>query len=248
MQIIPVVDLLDGVVVRGIAGRRDEYRPIQSRLSPSPDPLSICLAIRQELGLDRLYVADLDAIVHDHLNVAILRALAKEEFLLWVDAGLRDTSRADTLVEVGASALIAGLETSPGPGHVEDLCRRFGPERVVFSLDLSDRKPMGVMDPWETSDPYGIAARAVEAGVRQIIVLDVAGVGSGEGVKTVDLCRRLKAGFRDLEITTGGGVRGVADLQRLEGEGIDGVLVASAIHDGRLGREELEAAGWLGRS
>jgi uncharacterized protein related to proFAR isomerase len=30
MQVIPVIDLKDGVVVHGIAGRREEYRPLVS--------------------------------------------------------------------------------------------------------------------------------------------------------------------------------------------------------------------------
>ncbi len=241
MRIIPVVDLLDGVVVRGVAGKREEYRPIESCLTPATDPLAVCRAIRETLGLHQIYVADLDAIVHDRLNTSIHRELADEGFDTWIDAGLRDVPRADELIETGASALIAGLETSPGPEHLKTLCERFGAQRVVFSLDLNGGQPMGRLDAWETTDPFAIATRAVEAGVRRMIVLDVAQVGVDTGVTTLDLCRELKQRFPQVETTTGGGVRGTDDLQRLSGEGLDGVLVASAIHDGRIGSEQVKA-------
>lgn len=243
MQIIPVVDLLDGSVVRGVAGRRQEYRPVESCLCAGSDPLTICKAVRETLGLHEFYVADLDAIVHDRLNVAACRELAKEGFSTWIDAGLRDVSRAEELIDAGASAVIAGLETSSGPAHVESLCRRFGPERVVFSLDLSHGRPMGNLVGWETIDAFSIASRAVEAGVRRMIVLDVAQVGIGAGVTTLELCKRLKHDFPDLQLVTGGGVRGIEDIERLLSEGIDGVLIASAIHNGRIGRDQIQDFG-----
>ena len=56
-------------------------------------------------------------------------------------------------------------------------------------------------------------------------------MGGGSG--TEELCRRLATAFADqVEVTTGGGVRGPADIQRLEACGVAAVLVASALHDG----------------
>ena len=40
MQVLPVIDLLQGVVVRGVAGRRETYRPIESQICASPAPLT----------------------------------------------------------------------------------------------------------------------------------------------------------------------------------------------------------------
>ena len=37
MQIIPVVDLMDGLVVRAKQGDRAAYRPIETPLSPTPE-------------------------------------------------------------------------------------------------------------------------------------------------------------------------------------------------------------------
>ena len=44
-----------------------------------------------------------------------------------------------------------------------------------------------------------------------------------------------------MEVFAGGGVRDLADLGRLRQCGVAGVLVASALHDGRLRPEQLQA-------
>ena len=41
MKILPVIDLMQGCVVRGIGGRREEYRPIESRLARDSRPVSV---------------------------------------------------------------------------------------------------------------------------------------------------------------------------------------------------------------
>ncbi|MFM8221178.1 MAG: nickel transporter, partial [Planctomycetaceae bacterium] len=45
MQVIPVLDLLGGVVVRGVAGQRDSYRPIVSQLVDGAEPLAVARAL-----------------------------------------------------------------------------------------------------------------------------------------------------------------------------------------------------------
>ncbi len=239
MDILPVLDLLNGLVVRGVAGKRNEYRPVGSRLVDRPDPLSVARAFRDKLGLTRLYVADLDAILHQRPNREACRSLAGEGFELLIDAGLRSVESAMPVLSGGAAKVIAGLETWPGPRELARLCREAGSNRVIFSLDLKQGLALGDLAPWETMDPAEIAVQAVAAGVREIIVLDLAQVGIGAGVTTVPLCRQLRERFPDLRVITGGGVRQRADLNELASHGIDGVLVASALHDGRLTREEI---------
>jgi len=51
MRIIPVIDLMHGQVVRGIAGQRHTYQPIQSRLVASADPMAVARAFLREPDL-----------------------------------------------------------------------------------------------------------------------------------------------------------------------------------------------------
>ena len=47
MTVLPVLDVLEGVVVRGVAGQRAEYRPLRSRLVESAVPLDVARALRE---------------------------------------------------------------------------------------------------------------------------------------------------------------------------------------------------------
>ena len=239
MRILPVLDLLSGIVVRGVAGRRAEYRPVESVLTDTPTAGAVARAFRERLGLDTLYIADLDAILHDRPNPSLYRELFREGFKLLVDAGVRDASRARAVLDTAAAAVI-GLETLPDVTVLEQLTQDLGADRILFSLDLADGRPLGDTTSWRSDDPFEMALEAHERGIRRIIVLDLAAVGVGAGVPTVALCRRLHAAVPDLRLITGGGVRGPADVQQLAPLGLDGVLVASALHDGRLAREHLK--------
>ena len=64
MKIIPVIDVMGGVVVRAVGGRRAEYRPIQSRLTTATDPIEVAKRLLDVTGSQELYVADLDAILN----------------------------------------------------------------------------------------------------------------------------------------------------------------------------------------
>ncbi len=233
MRILAVMDLKQGQVVHGHAGRRAEYRPIRSRLVHSADPLDVARAFRERLGLTELYLADLDAIAGAEPARDTIADLAGQGFRVWVDAGLREASDAEGLLDGGAWRVVAGLETVAGPVVLAELCRRFG-ERIAFSLDLKDGRPLGDLSAWPTTDAIAIASHAIALGVRHLIVLDLARVGTEEGTGTEALCRAVSAAHADIELVAGGGVRGEPDLRRLEACGVHAVLVASALHDGRL--------------
>ena len=68
MLAIPVLDVLNGVIVRGVGGRRNEYRPVESVLTPSARPLDVARAFRDRLSLTTLYLADLDGILRQRPN------------------------------------------------------------------------------------------------------------------------------------------------------------------------------------
>ena len=240
MRIIPVIDLMGGVVVRGVAGRRDEYRPIESRLVDSSTPEGVAGAFRDRLGLEELYLADLDAIAGGEPNWITYAALRAMGLRLMIDAGVRDIDRAQSLRQAGVDVVV-GLETLPGPQLLVEALKSLGPESVVFSLDLKQGAPLGDLTHWRGRTAEQIAEQALACGVRRMIVLDLARVGVDGGVGTEELCRRLRQDDRHLELVAGGGVRGADDLKRLEQAGVAGVLVASALHDGRLGEREIRA-------
>lgn len=238
MTILPVIDILNGEVVHGVAGRRDDYQPLISRWSDSCRPKDVANGLHAAFGFERFYLADLDGILSERPNLGIYRELLTCEFQLLVDAGVRDACDASRLLEHGATAVIAGLETLRGPDILDELIEDFGPERVIFSLDLRSRVPHAAQDSdWPHDDPLAIAEEAMDLGVRQMIVLDLADVGTGTGGSTDSVCKAILQRNPKLRLITGGGIRGPDDVRRWEQTGIAELLVASALHDGRLSPE-----------
>jgi phosphoribosylformimino-5-aminoimidazole carboxamide ribotide isomerase len=188
-------------------------------------------------------VADLDAILDDAPHVDLYSELAARDFQLIVDAGLRDMERAAALFAAGVNSVVAGLETIPGPQLLRDLCVEFGPDRVLFSLDLKYGEPLFAPDAvFDSTAPLGIAAVAQDAGIRRMIVLDLAAVGTGAGLSTLPLCREIRHRFPGVQIVTGGGIRNANDLRELNRAGLDGVLIATALHNGSITRNDLSSA------
>lgn len=239
MQIIPVLDLLDSVVVRGVAGQRDEYQPIESDIAPSSNPVDVALAFREAFGLNRLYVADLDAILRAEPNWPVYGQLRQEGFELLIDAGVANAVDATAVLAAGANQVIAGLETWPLLSSLEMMVNQLGDARVIFSLDLKNGQPIAKLRDLQTDDPANIGACVLEAGVRELIVLDLGSVGTGTGVSTTDLCQELKDFAPRCRLITGGGVRNVGDLAQLAASSVDSVLIASALHDGSITADDV---------
>ena len=104
---------------------------------------------------------------------------------------------------------------------------------MIFSLDLAEGRSLAPGDTWP-SGVDEIARVAIDSGVERMILLDLAAVGTGGGKAHLERCVSLKAAYPELELITGGGVRDLGDLQALRSAGVDGVLIASALHDGRI--------------
>lgn len=240
MRIIPVLDVKGGLAVHAVAGDRADYRPLRSILHDRPDPLALARACRDRLGAAELYLADLDAIAGARPEAELVGAIARLGLTPWVDAGVRVAAdladrRPSASAEMEPGVTVLGLETLAGPAALRAITTGTRADRLAFSLDLRDGRP--ILAPgadWGTTDPLLLARRAWEAGITRIIVLDLARVGTGRGAGTLELLRALRAGRADLELIAGGGVAGGADLQALEAAGADAALVGSALHDGRL--------------
>lgn len=241
MRIIPVIDLMNGLVVRGVAGRREEYRPIVSQIAREPTPRAVAAAFAEQFGLREVYVADLDAIGGQLPNLAAYEEIAACGLTPWIDAGLATTTQAEQLGS-GASSIISGLESLRSPDELARIVAGCGADRIVFSLDLKSGQPITQIPQWQTLAPDQIAEAVIERDIRRMIVLDLADVGVARGAGTLDLVRRLRAAYPWLEITAGGGVRGIDDLQQMAAAGCDAALVASALHDGRITADEVR---WL---
>jgi phosphoribosylformimino-5-aminoimidazole carboxamide ribotide isomerase len=232
MRVVGVIDLKDGTAVHAVRGERERYRPVHSVVTGDDgDALSLARGFRS-LGLEEVYVADLDAITGAGDNRATIAALAREARVM-VDAGVSEPEEVRALLDLGAHRVIVGTETLRNPDAL--------PDGVVLSVDLRDGRLLSPHPALAGLTGLDAVARLHRPGLHELIVLDLARVGSGAGLD-FDLIRELHATFPDVELLAGGGVRDIADLHALRDAGAAGALVATALHTGVIGSRELRSA------
>jgi phosphoribosylformimino-5-aminoimidazole carboxamide ribotide isomerase len=231
VRIIPVLDLKDGVVVRAAGGRRDDYRPIVTPLSGTPDIVDVARGLRSLHPFGTFYVADLDAIAGRPPNEDALARLAQvdQTLRIWLDAGLADAAGLEAALGRPSLLPVLGSESQED----DALLRRFRDHPdLILSLDFFADGFRG---------PASLLAEP-ELWPQKVVVMTLAQVGSAAGPDLARLAEVIaKSGRR--QVIAAGGVRGEADLHALSALGVSAALVATCLHDGTLGRDTLARLG-----
>lgn len=239
MRVIPVMDLRDGTAVHAVRGERARYRPVTGLLVSGGDPLTLARAFREQLGLQELYVADLDAIQGRGAQRAILADLARlPGQRMMLDAGAADAAQARQVAALGAHKVIIGSETLASLDELAAIFASLPPDRLVFSLDLRGGQVLASDIRLAALGPLDLLRQACDLGCKEAILLDLARVGAAAGTD-LTLIADAHARFPRLHLLAGGGVRHIADLRDLQEAGAAGALVATALHNGTIGPAEL---------
>lgn len=246
MDILPAIDLMAGRVVRGNRGLRACYRPIRSSICSDSTAQAVAAAFRDRFDLQRLYLADLDAIDGKPPALDVFRELVASGYSLAVDAGLSAADDAVSIAQAGVSTIVAGLESLKSPMELQKLVRVYSDEHVLFSLDMYNGRLIAASDDWPSDSPEQTIELVIRNGIRQILVLDLSRVGSSLGLGTLSLVNRMRQMHPMLRVYVGGGVRDVCDLDAAADSGADGVVISSALHDGRV--TPTDVARWVRRA
>lgn len=235
MEIIPVIDVSRGEVVRARRGERAHYKPIVTPLAPgTTDPVAVAKALVKMHPFGKIYIADLDGIEgrgrNVHLVPSLSRALPNAQ--IWIDAGTGSRSAARTLLAAPVTTLVIGSETLENVAVLKDLVAE-APGRTVLSLDFHGDEFMGP------------AALLNDTALwpHHVIVMTMARIGSDEGpdVPRIRDISRRSGGRR---VYAAGGIRHRLDLEAARAAGAVGALIASALHDEKISAGDLnEIAG-----
>ena len=241
MQIIPVLDLMKGQVVRAVRGRRSDYQPIVSGLCAGSDPVTVARALVDYVRAVTLYVADLDALTGGAVQVAVIRDLlaALPRVRLWLDAGFADAAAFGRLrAELGA-----GLDDASGESAARVRSARVAPVFASEALASAEAARTSLADKagailsldrrgGELMDPAGCWADE-SLWPERVIVMTLDRVGSFDGPDLATLRDCARRAPRAMLIGAGG-IRDEADLRLAEQAGAAAWLTASALHDRRL--------------
>jgi phosphoribosylformimino-5-aminoimidazole carboxamide ribotide isomerase len=245
IAVIPVIDLLSGQVVHARAGQRDSYAPIQTPLVQGSDPEPVLQALLSRSKAKTAYIADLDGIMHGHMQWSLINQLAAcfSDITLWLDAGFTSFEDAHSAIQIqNQKECMSSASESDVQGSVLKKSMQFptllpvlGTESLLGLENLSHQAQHSVLsldfgpegfrgDPRWLSHP--------EHWPDRVIVMSLAKVGVGAGPDIEHLQSALdKANQLDRppQIFAAGGVAQHHALQ-LAQLGISGALVASALH------------------
>lgn len=229
--VLPVLDLMDGKVVHAVAGQRSSYQPLVSRwTSCADDPIQLTTALKEQLRLTEFYVADLDALQGQGSQTELIEKLIAQGYRIWLDAGIQSIDEANAWLDRGVHRVIVAGESLPSVSLLEQLADAVDVTRLVYSLDLvagQVRCRPGVFD---SMTPLEIVTVAFGLGIRKFIILDTASVGISKGPATITLCQDIRDRYPDCELISGGGVRGIQDIELLQAAGVNRVLVSTWLH------------------
>jgi uncharacterized protein related to proFAR isomerase len=234
MQLIPVIDLMRGAVVRAVRGDRSAYRPIDSPLCASSEPLTVARTLCEHCASDTLYVADLDALLGGPVQHALLGALlaAMPRLVLWLDAGFAGADAAAALRsrwDAATAARVVPVFGSESIATREAMRRCFAVPAVgashtpLLSLDRRNGERLDPAGCWEAPELW--PERVI------VMTLERVGANAGPDLDTLTAVQRAKPGAT---LIGAGGIRDAGDLRRAADAGAGAWLVASALHDGRL--------------
>lgn len=214
-------------MVHARGGERSDYPPLQSRLCGSSRPVDVVAGLLSLYPFRYLYIADLDAISRagDHSAVVAALHTAYAGLQLWVDAGIRTRADYLRLRSRLPGTMVAGSETLLDTGLLES-----DPEAndLVLSLDYRNGRALGAS---------GIESHP-GLWPNRIICMSLDRVGGTSGPDIGQLLR-LRQASAGCEIFAAGGIRDSADLARLRDSGVDGALLASALHNGSINGPQL---------
>ncbi|WP_411728483.1 HisA/HisF-related TIM barrel protein [Methyloglobulus sp.] len=228
MQIIPVIDLKNGIVVHAKQGNRDHYAPLKSELCKSSDIFDVIDAFSTIYHFPTIYIADLNAISRQSDNAVLLGEVLTvfPNITFWIDGGYPLCNTA--FQQLDNFSPVLGSESFQDE-NISDI-RKFK-NNFILSLDYSVTGELGAKTLFSEQGLWP----------ENIIIMSLPRVGSNQGPDVERLASYRKQ-YPQQKIIAAGGIRGSEDLRTLEHIGIQLALVATALHHGRISPHDI--ANW----
>ena len=227
MEIIPVIDVMGGKVVHARAGIRAQYQPLQSVLTNSCEPLQVIADILAWHPFSTIYIADLDAILDQKINTMLYQKLEQQfpAIQFWLDAGVRSKASWNDLSDYKNITPVIGSETVVDIFWLTD---QEVQQNSILSFDFQQDKFLGQQQLFNQ----------VELWTDNVIAMNLDRVGVQSG-PDFELLTAISSKSKQCQIIAAGGIRHQQDLIALQQRGIKQVLVASALHNGRIDKHWL---------
>ncbi len=217
MKLYFVMDLLHKEVVRAVRGEREKYLPVHysSNLLGTSDPQKIIEYINPKY----VYVADLDRIRGEGDNLEVINTISGNVEHLMADYGFKELNELENLRFDG----VVGSETF-------DLRQLKESSANVYyvSLDIKDE----LLDASNSFHRWEEALKWLNSfNLKGVVILTLSRVGT---LSLDHVIFNKAAEISDNPLYAGGGIKSMEDILNLKDLGFEGVLIASALHQGEI--------------
>lgn len=230
MKIYPAIDLISGKAVRlerGDYAKKTEY---------SSEPAEVAKKFAAS-GAEYIHVVDLDgAKAQEPVSLKAISQISKAVSVpVQTGGGIRRLASAEALLEYADRAII-GTVAITEPQILKEMLDKFGPEKIIVSVDYKDGKPAinGWLEEVELTTKV-LQTRLTGLGVKVVIVTDTALDGLMGGPNIPLMKQWKQAGF---EVICAGGVSSKQDIKELKNAGIDGAIIGKALYEGKITLKE----------
>jgi phosphoribosylformimino-5-aminoimidazole carboxamide ribotide isomerase len=224
--VIPAIDILGGRCVRLVRG--DYAHPTVY----SDDPAEVAASFA-EAGAERIHVVDLDGARGSGDNhAAIEQMVRRKDVKVQVAGGVRSEAHVDSLIGLGAHAVVMGTVAVREPRLLER-CARKHAGRVLAALDVRDDQP--AVHGWTENEPQkmgSLLARWDVLPLAGVIFTSIARDGTMEGPDLTTLARVRR--MTSLAIQYSGGISSIEDVRGAAAAGATAVIVGKALYEGRV--------------
>ncbi len=232
MEILPAIDLKDGLAVRLTKGVMDSAKVYSNK------PYELAKRFEQ-MGSSWLHVVDLNgAFAGEPKNLEQIRKICENCSLkVELGGGIRDEKTIDFYInEVGISRVILGSIALKDPLFVKNVAKKYP---VAVGIDAIEGYV--AVEGWDKKSDMkaeDLALKFADVGVEAIICTDISKDGTLSGVN-VEFTKKI-AQISKIDTIASGGVKDLSDIQKLQNaKCISGVIVGKAFYEGSLDLEYL---------
>ena len=240
MRIIPAIDLHEGKCVRLYKGDFDKV----TRYSDQPLDVARTYA---GMNVEDLHIVDLDgARTGSQQNARVVSSLCADTALsVQLGGGIRRQEHVRQWLDNGVARCVIGSVAVTEPASVAAWFDEFGTESIVLALDVTIDEAGAVLAThgwtkssgqslWDVMDHYA------SIGARHLLCTDIGRDGAMSG-PNFDLYREILRRYPDVCLQASGGVRDIADLERLRSLGVPAAITGKALLDGKISTAEVNS-------
>ena len=225
LEILPAIDVKEGVAIRLIQGELDK----QSKYG---DPIEIATQFVAS-GASWIHLVDLDAAFGLGNNFEVLASVIKSvDIKIELSGGIRDDESLNRALSTGCTRINLGTAALEQPEWTESVIKKHG-DKIAVGLDVRGRQLSARGWTKSGGDLFEAITRLDKAGCARYVLTDITRDGTLTG-PNLELLKEVTS-FTKTPIVASGGISSLSDvkaLTQLTNDGVEGVIIGKALYAG----------------